>query len=460
MKRWRNLRARGMGIIPGDIVGLYVEKDRLLYCCIRKGLFGVSLKEPGPDLAPHGTITGTDYSGLRKFLDGLYPSKFEMFLALPRSTFFARDMSLPAMDLEEAWASVQNNLSVYCHLPLDEIYHDVLLSQYDDGRINALVFYAHRKEIDRILSVFDEAGKRHLLKRVVPFSMGVYHWLNMQGYRMPLTLVLPSQEGSYELGLYSDEGFLYSASWPQSEGATVGELVLEGLAAKFGNVNGEPYFLDGHNTPGLPPPKPNRLNGLPLINENPSVAAIAGALSRGRQISLDGRPVKVRQLRPWHVLLPLCVILFLLLGYLTLSSYKEVRGVGEEVKLVGARVQRLREKIKPLEKEINRLEESEKLFRDIESYVKGKPDLYKVINEIATVVPEGTWFSHLSYDKGKLTLRGTSNDALQVLKSLRKSEMFGEVRLVGSVSRNRFDNERFRIVLHLVESKGQESKRP
>ena len=449
-----------MGIIPRDIIGLYLERDRVQYCTVRRTVTGLSLRQPGRELAAQGTIEGVDYSCLRKFLEGLLPNaKFEMVVALSRETFFVRDMRLPPMDLEEAWWSVQNNLAVYCHLPPEDIYHDVLLSQSEAGHINALVFYALRKEIDKILDIFDQTGKRHLLKRVIPFSLGVYVWLQMQGYSMPLKLILPPQGETYELGIYSKEGFLYSAAWPLAEGGSVSPLVLEGLAAKFGQLDGQPYFLGPQGSPILPGPDSDKLGPLPSISENAGVAAIAGALWRKRQISLDGRPTKIRRFRVWYLVLPLCIVLGFMLGYWTWQSYKEVSFASARVKAARSEVKRLNDRIKPLEEELQRLKKSRNLFKDVETYVKGKPDLYKAINEIAALVPEGTWFSYLTYDRGKITLRGTSEDALEVLKSLRKSEMFKEVKLVGSVSRNRFDNERFRIVMELSsEVKSPKSK--
>ena len=439
-----------MAIFPRDIIGLYLERDGLHYCCVRKGMLGLSLTRPGPDLEPQGLIEGSEYSCVRRFLEGISPGiRHEIYLVLPRGSFFVRDMTLPPMDLEEAWVSVENNLAVYCHLPLDQIYHDVLLTQREDSTINALVFYAQRNVIDRILDVFSESGKRHLLKWVGPFSMGIYSWLLIQDYSLPLKLILPPQDGSFELDVFSREGLLYSASWPESEGKGASQLVLAGLEERFEDVDGEVYFMGQDGVPGLPPPRDNKLKPLPLLVENPSVAAIAGALSRKRQVSLDGKPSKIRRLRPWHLLLPISIGVFFILVFFTRQTYKGYSAANEQVRLASGEVEKLQQKIAPLESRLEALESSRKFYKDIENYVKGRPDLYKVINEIAALVPEGTWFSHLLYERGSVTVRGTSKDALEVLKLLRKSEMFGQVKLVGSVSRDRFDNERFRIRIEL-----------
>jgi len=456
MARRINSGINNMAVFPREIIGLYLEKDRLQYCCAKKGLLGLSLKSPSPDMEPQGSIEGSDYSCLRKFLEAISPgTRYEIFVALPRGAFFVRDMALPPMGLEDAWISVQNNLSVNCHLPLEEVYYDISLSQKGNGNISALIFYASRKEVDRILDIFSDTGKRHLLKRLMPFSLGVYLWLLMQGYPLPLKLITPPQEGSYELGVYSKEGLLYSASWPESEGYDASRFVLAGLEARFEDMNGQVYFLGQEGTPGLPPPPDNKLKPLPLIMENPGVAAIAGALSRRRQVSLDGRVTKVKQFRPWHVLLPLAVIVLFALGFLTWHGYRDLLTVSAQVKTAETEVQALRNKIVPLDNRLKALESSRKLYKDIEDYVKGRPDLYKIINETARLVPEGTRFSYLLYERGKVTIRGTSRDALEVLNLLRKSKMFTQVKLVGSVSRDRFYNERFSISIKLKQGPSQ-----
>ena len=77
-----------MAVFPREIIGLYLEKDRLQYCCAKKGLLGLSLKSPSPDMEPQGSIEGSDYSCLRKFLEAISPgTRYEIFVALPRGAF-------------------------------------------------------------------------------------------------------------------------------------------------------------------------------------------------------------------------------------------------------------------------------------------------------------------------------------------------------------------------------------
>ena len=59
-----------------------------------------------------------------------------------------------------------------------------------------------------------------------------------------------------------------------------------------------------------------------------------------------------------------------------------------------------------------------------------RPALYTVINEIAALVPDGTWFANFTFNNNNITLRGTGSDALKTVEALRSSKLFSNVMLV------------------------------
>ena len=61
------------------------------------------------------------------------------------------------MPMEDALSSVENSMSVSCHLPLEEIYYDIHLCRTNQGNINALILYAPRKDME-VTSIF--SGKQ------------------------------------------------------------------------------------------------------------------------------------------------------------------------------------------------------------------------------------------------------------------------------------------------------------
>lgn len=447
-----------MALLSRRIIGLHLERERLYYICARKGVSGLSLHSAVPGMEPCGSIEGGDGAGLRRFLETLSNGiRYEIVLTLPRGFFFVREMALPPMLPHEAWIAVRNSLSVYCHLPLEELYHDFHLSPTGKGGFHALLYYAPRRDIDRILAVFSETGKRRLLKGVFPFSFALYPWLDLQGYSLPLSLVLPSQEGIRELAVYGEKGPVYSASWPGSAGMDSCRSALAAAGARVEGETGKLYFLDRGSEQALPPPPGKRFRGMPLPAENPAVAAAAGRLFRKKQVSIDGRPAKIRQFRPWQVLVPVAFLLLCLLGVLTYRSSADVSKRAEQVRGMERALQALEKKRAPLETDLKVLKKSSQFFSDISEYISGKPQLYRVLNEIARLMPSGTWFSNFMYRSEKVTLTGVSEDALNVLKSLRSSKLFKQVKLVGSVRRLRPGQERFRITIELQKENGAEA---
>jgi hypothetical protein len=149
-----------------------------------------------------------------------------------------------------------------------------------------------------------------------------------------------------------------------------------------------------------------------------------------------------------------------LLGYVSWRSFQDVSVGTEQVNALKTEIQTLQDKVKPLENKLEALQKSRQFLNDIRTYVVAKPELYRALNDIAILLPEGTWFYQFLYEKEKVTLRGTSKDALQVLKLLRESNRFQEVKLLGSVSRDRQGNERFTITLALNKGMGENNPKP
>jgi Tfp pilus assembly protein PilN len=111
--------------------------------------------------------------------------------------------------------------------------------------------------------------------------------------------------------------------------------------------------------------------------------------------------------------------------------------------------QQLQQRVRPLEKTRDALKKAESLSADIEDFIRLRPRLFSCFNEIARLVPEGTWFSRSSFQGAELTLHGQSRDALKVMESLRTSAMFDQVKLAGSVSRNPAGTEQFSLTIRL-----------
>lgn len=415
-------------------------------------MLGLTTTAPFPGMEPFGKVLGSGHSFLKTFLERISGRKgYSIYLALPRDLFFARNIQLPPIFIGDALLSVQNNLVKYCHLPLDEVYYDVHFSGIKNG-INALIFYASRRKIDPYLQAFEEAGVRSYLKGLFPLSFGIHAWLDIQRYTYPLGLIMPIQDETFELALYGKEGFLYSGISPRSSN-NPDEVSFPGnLSAGRADLKGKIFWLGEGGEPILPLPPKNRLGKAPLITENMGIAAVSPTLSRKQEISLDGTPTRLKYFRPAKVIIPLVILLVLGMVFLTWQANRRNSTKMKELIALKGQVQELKRQVQPLQKDLEVLKKASQFVENIDSFMASRPNLYTILNKVAELVPSGTWFSNCSFEKGIITLRATSSDALKVLEVLRKSDLFSEVKLIGSVSRGKTGQERFALSVKLKEA--------
>ncbi|MBI5591147.1 MAG: PilN domain-containing protein [Deltaproteobacteria bacterium] len=434
-----------------EFIGIYLEKDALHYCGAIRTVSSWQMAIPGPSMDPSGIIPGSAPTTLREFLQRFSPrSGRRIFLTLPRSRFFIRDVQLPPVPMEDALMSVQSMLPVTCHLPLDDIFHDIGFCRLPDGRVNALVIYAFRREILPILDIFRETGHEKSLAGLFPISLGIGAWLSHQQYPMPMALVISNENPSRELAIYHQAGCVYSMAlqnaWTAGEAAAGMESVLAKFHLPADSLHGLEY---SDNCLPLPDPPRNSLSWLPPVQRNYGVAALSVALSGQQQIFLNGGPPRIQVFQPWKLFVPALCVLAVLLSLWTVNLNHAVGRGKQSVSEMKDEVQQLQQKVRPLEKVRDALKKTESLSADIDDFIRLRPRLFSCFNEIARLVPEGTWFSRSNLQGAELTLQGQSRDALKIVEALRASPLFEQVKLLGSVSRAPTGVEQFSLTLRL-----------
>ncbi len=454
-------------LVTRDIVGLYLEKEQLQYACMSMTHEGWAPKSPAASLEPFGSIQASAPWSLKQFLEWLTvvplmeapttPRKKAIYLTLPRNSFSARDLQLPPMSMEDALESVKNSLPVNCHLSPDEMYYDIHLCRTIQGNINALIVYASRKDMDVYLNIFRETDLLDSFRGVFPVSFGIGAWLDMQRYPMPVGLILP-QDKSFELTVYQKGGCLFSGTWPVSEGKDGGEILIAAVKAKFDGLDGNLFHMDNNSPQELPLPSPNYLEQLPLITENMAMAAAAPALVGQQEISVDGTSPRLAIFQPLRLLIPLalllCLILFLLYGK---AKWWDLPRLQEKQETLSLEIKELKNKLDPLEQKRKIFRKTNRFRDDANRFLETRPRLFSLINEVARHMPEGTWFSHFSFQRNTMTLKGESLDTLQAIEALRTSPMFLHVILKGTVSKNTSGTERFSITIKLEDLETNET---
>ncbi|MBF0101115.1 MAG: PilN domain-containing protein [Desulfobacterales bacterium] len=452
-------------MLSKEIFGIYLDDHELHFVCAQS-VFGQMLaKKFSTHLNSVGIHPNGGLSGLKNFLDMIPPlRKRQIYLTLPRSYFFVRDIELPSMPKEDAILSIEQSLSVYAHLPEEEIYYDILLCERDDGRLNALIIYATRIFIDAYIDVFHRTGHTESLKAIFPISLAMGAWIRISGNGItPFALVL-RQKGIDELAVFQKKGCLYSISWIPKENSKENELAFRSVVSKYPKVKDRIYHLDRIDrmtSPlvnetsemyGKPNPLPysnKKFKNFPSLADNWAVSILAFVTSKHQVISIDSQPVRLSLIKPVPILLGMALILFGALSVYSWQFNQEIIIKQNELAAIKKEIKEIQNQLKPMEDAQATLMKSEKSMTDVETFMKGRPTLYTFINEIARVVPEKTWFNHFGFEKKQLSLKGESKDALVLQDALKKLGIFAQVNLVGSVTKTRDGADRFSIEIEL-----------
>lgn len=430
-------------------LGIYIEKDRLFYVCVKRQGLGFRLYRPAGPLEAQGDIKGEATTVFRNFLNALpFHSSRKIHICLPRNRFFIRDIPLPSMPIDDVLASVQHSIRLYVHLPLESIFYDVMFipDPHTKGW-TALLIYVKREDIQPWIDIIQETGHQDSFNAIFPLSIGVCGWLSLLRCPIPCGFVISSEDqteigvavsGGCRLSFLVETAYITAMREPQIIAERIGRILPESAPL---------YRLsesDEHSKECLKQP-PSLLRDLPHIWDNPAVAALAPSFVRYQSISLNGRAIRPRIFPWWKLLMFVFVLVCFGCGFLTWKTQRLIDQQYAQLKHYKEEYNSIEQKVRPLEKRLEKLQKAKVLIEDMAAFQLEKPRLFVWINEIARLVPENTWFPRFTFSGNDMVLQGQSPEALKVLEAIRGSEQFDQVKLLGTVSRNQNNVEQFSI---------------
>ncbi|MBF0302077.1 MAG: PilN domain-containing protein [Desulfamplus sp.] len=444
-------------MINKKIVGIYADKDSLHYVSVIKRISGYILKPPMHGHSSHDIKRGNGHTLLRTFLAELpVDSSMSIYLALPRSEVFVRAVILPVMPVEDAIMSIKNSLAIYSHLDPDNIYYDVIISERNGGAFHALLVYAAKDDIEKYRKIFKETGHSASLKGIFPLSYGVSALLD-DGTEPHGVLFSLEQEDVVEIFARSGRTLIFSMScFVDAKDDKI--MLLNAARDQFpqckdmvNDLSSDSDMLEGS--------KKNRQRAtLPPFKTNYASAALAPFVNRVQQISLDEQPVKINIIHPFRYIVPFLFVLIAVLYFITDNIKSRSVEASSELSQLVEQVKALENDLEPLQNKIDTLKKASRFKTDVQEFMRTRPELYTTINEIASLVPDGTWFANFTFNGSTITLRGTGTDALKTVEALRSSNLFDNVMLRGSVNRRPNGEENFTLVLELSQPEGGSEK--
>jgi Tfp pilus assembly protein PilN len=437
-----------------ELLGIHAGEDQLYWVGLKRGLKpgpgGWKPAPPAPGLDATGSLPDGSPAGLRGLLERIPPSGGRrLYLVLPRRYFFIRNLELPPLPPEDALRAVENSLKISVHLPVDEIYYDVQLCRLADGRVHGLLVYVARREIDVWLDILRATGRSGRLAGLGPPAPFVGAWLVLLRHQLPLALVTDHGGGDgRELTVVDRCGTCYSAVADDLDDDAVRRL----LAERYPKVGERIYALNADGGfPPLPPASPALSRGLPTIGENPALAALAPALARREPLCLDGRPPRLKLHRPLPWLLLIAVLAALAAVGLSRRATTREAVLALDLERLKAENQKLERDLAPLEERRRLARHAAALLGDVDDFIRRRPRLFTVLEDIAERLPEDAWFMSVTLRNNVLTMDGQAPEALKVLDAVRRSAHVKQARLHGTVSKVGRDRERFRIIVDLPE---------
>jgi len=471
-KNWSIFTASIMGnnLTNKEILGIYAAEGKIFYYCVKKGLSGLKEISCGQGLSFSGEVDQGGTAGVRRFLKKIrFNSERKIYLALPRSLFFAREIKLPMMPVEDAIDSIKNSISLYSHLPGEEIYYDIAVTPSFDDSIRCLFLYASKMKVDEYRDIFRETGHFNSLVSVFPISYGVGVCLKQKKSIQYPAVILLEYERDCEFSVFNDQYWLASITWDSADEKN-GMVAFKSLVSRFSGITDNFYrvkiaggtdndtdnYTDNNNDfqecsfAGLQTGSQTGAETIDVLSHNPALAAVSPALCKMQQISLDEKPVKVNFVKPLRYLVVIACIIAAVLFYFTDNLSRDIKAKQLKMNKLKETAALLEKKIKPVQERVKILQNAASLKDDADLFLKSRPMLYTYVNEIARLVPEGTWFSTFKFKNGVITLHGYSKDALAAVKNLRTSKYFSKVRIKGSVvSRGGKGKEQFNLELIL-----------
>lgn len=380
------------------------------------------------------------HANLSSLLDPLKPSrKRRIYIALPRHVFFARRIEFPKLPLDDISDAMINNLETYSHLPLEDIYYDILFSEAGGNGVNALLYYAPRKKIDAYINQIRESGHMGSLETIFPLSYGAgpYYWERTSQSNNALMI---QYRDTTELAIYHGNTCIDTFTAGAADGIEARDGMVRDILADYGMAPDQVR----HANDQAPDSQGSR-------DENMGDLSIAPVFSGIQMVGVDWNAPRIKLFKPYTVLIPLFVILAAVIVYLSIEIRENIAARQAEVDELKTAIKVIDGEIDPILEAQAALEKATSYKGDVEAFMATRPPVFTYLNDIAGNVPPDTWFPALSYKPGVISMQARGNDILKVVESLRASGKYKDVKIMGSVSKTKDGKDKFMLDLILKE---------
>jgi len=461
-------------------VGLYVMRDRLFLVRMRKDLFRLSVVEVESREIELGEETALrSYAlneAIRSFLPHFDPAKEPLYVCLSPDQTIGIELYLPQAAEENLQQVLEYEIERHLPFRREEVYYDFLPMGKKGDKVGILLFAVPKKYLDEVLDVLSALDLKPEGVETTASAISNYLLFCKGGIPGP-ALVLGGESQSWEMvglgakgnGWREEPVLLYThglsqADWLKGPGREIFHSCLRESPEcySWGETSDFLHFVEGDS---LLSKDLLALGKEKLVGDkemaHPFFLPAAGAALRGlRESTLPinfipgtGSEKQGRMLSGLNMFLAL----FLLIGLLVWGGSYSIKGE--------MRLRQLQNEIQRLRPSVNKLllkEDELKKLREELSFLSGmkerKGEILRALDELSRIVPSSSFLSNLRYREGSVELRGSAENASNLVPILERSPLFKEVESNAPSTRRRDGRETFSIKAVLEQPNGRRAQ--
>ncbi len=449
-------------------LGVDIQEHGLCLACLNASTRNVKLAFYGVHSLEKGMDDGEKIDVILGLIEGFLQesriSPTSVFLGVPRSIAILRYLEFPMAVKENLRESLGYELEKHVPFSLEDIYFDFQIISEDktSGRLQLLLVVVKKETLSPFLGLAKRLGVGISGIEISSTALTNYFFQrDGKSDGSPRAFVYAG-EHDIELGLFNNDMLLYSRAMSENDDLLEAlPAALETMRRDFGNSD-EPMdtVLCGTEKDA---PLMERLHGTNIINAQladlsrsqlPSTGVMVayGLALRGVRRSSMG----INLLPPALRKKPSRLKFYTLFGLLSLVFLGALAWGGGVFLQRQWTLDRLDGEIKNLGSQVKKFEQVKKEGKRIEDRIdylntlrRGGVPVLEILKELSERIPKSVWLKRFDFSEKGIQLEGYATSASELIMLLDNSPMFGDVKFLSAINKDRTGKERFRIGLNL-----------
>ncbi|MFQ5850847.1 MAG: PilN domain-containing protein [Candidatus Binatia bacterium] len=448
-------------------VGLYVSRDGLFLVRMRKDFFRLSVIAAE---AREITLKGDGDSrrqaltqAIRSLLPHFNPARDPVYVCLSLDQAIGCEVFLPQVAQENLQQVLGYEIERLLPFRRDEVYYDFLPRGKRGDKIGLLLFTVPKRVLDEILDALSAFGVRPRGVETTATALSNYLLYCTGGITGP-TVVFGQQNQAWEMvGLsMMTEGWTHKpeilitdwlprANWVQGPGRELFHRFLRQSPRFFGwgdiqdfllSVKGERVKVEDLLALGR-----ERLGENKGLVDPFHIPAVGAALRGLREATFPvnllpagGEEYKGRTLYRLNTILTVLLLIGLIVWGVSYPVRDEIR-----LRQLKREIGKLQPSVESLRREEEELNQQRKQISLLSGVRERKGEILHLLNELSRIVPNSAYLSHLRYRDGTIELRGSAENASNLVPLLERSRLFKNVGFNAPSNRGRDNRETFSL---------------